>query len=486
MVVRWWMALQELDFSIDYIKGDTNHIADALSRLCVNRKQENKYIMAALHIDRVLSTEHYKAISSCHNSMLGHGGLERTVRKLKQLKLNWEAMRADVREFIRKCPCCQKMSHIKPPVTAYTYTTSTYRPMECLNMDFIGPYPDKGYILVIICTFTRWVELYPVSEATAKAACTALLKHFGRYGAPTVIRSDNGSHFVNTVIQQFLTAVGTQHNLTLAYSSEENAIVERCNKEVNRHIRAFTFDKATTDDYQEILPFVQRILNSSINERMKVSPAQLLFGNALDLDRGILLPADEHNLPKESLTFSTAKMLHIQDNLTRIARQLLIQSDAEHNASVSEVLTQFEVGSYVLAAPRSTPATRMHTHWTGPYKVLAVQKGQYKLLDLITNKHKMYHVTQLKQFYYDKDKVNPVDIARRDHLEYFIDSILAFEGDIKRVSTLRFHVKWLGYDESHNSWERWKNLMNTEQLHKYLISINLRHLIPRKFHLNYQ
>ena len=102
MVVRWWMVLQELDVSIDYIKGDTNHIADALSRLCVNRKQENKYIMAAIHIDRVLSTEHYKAISSCYNSMLGHGGLERTIRKVKQFNLNWEAMRADVREFFRK------------------------------------------------------------------------------------------------------------------------------------------------------------------------------------------------------------------------------------------------------------------------------------------------------------------------------------------------------------------------------------------------
>ena len=64
--------------------------------------------------------------------------------------------------------------------------------------------------------------------------------------------------------------------------------------------------------------------------------------------------------------------------------------------------------------------------------------------------------------------------------------ILAFEGDIKRVSTLRFHVKWLGCPASENTWERWKNLMDTEQLHKYLISVNLRHLIPRKFHLNYQ
>ena len=485
MVVRWWMALQELDFSIEYIKGDTNSVADALSRLCLNRKEENKYIMAALHVDKVISTEHYKAISSCHNSMIGHGGLERTIRKLKTLKFNWEAMRGDVREFIRKCPCCQKMSQVKPPVNAYKYTTSTYRPMECLNMDFIGPYPDKGYVLVIICTFTRWVELYPVLEATADTACKALLEHFGRYGAPSVLRSDNGSHFVNNVIQQFLSAVGVPHNLTLTYSSEENAIVERCNKEVNRHVRAFTFDKSTTDDYQAILPFVQRILNSSINERMKVSPAQLLFGNALDLDRGIFLPPDEQNLPQGNLTYSTSKMLKIQSDLTRITKDLLIRSDAEHNASIADVLTEFAVGTFVLALPRSAPATRLHTPWTGPYQVISSQKGQYKLLDLITNKSKMYHVTQLKPFFYDKEKVDPVDIARRDHLEYFIERILAFEGDIKRVSTLRFHVKWLGYDDSHNSWERWKNLMNTEHLHTYLISVNLRHLIPRKFLLNY-
>ena len=485
MVVRWWMALQELDFTIEYIKGDTNSVADALSRLCLNRKEESKYIMAALHVDKVISTEHYKAISSCHNTMIGHGGLERTMRKLKTLKLNWEAMRADVREFIRKCPCCQKMSQVKPPVNAIKYTTSTYRPMECLNMDFIGPYPDKGYVLVIICTFTRWVELYPVPDATAESACQALLKHFGRYGAPTVLRSDNGSHFVNTVIQQFLTAIGVQHNLTLAYSSEENAIVERCNKEVNRHIRAFTFDKSTTDDYQGILPFVQRILNSSVNERMKVSPAQLLFGNAVDLDRGIFLPPDEHNLPSDNLTHSTSKMLKVQSDLTRIAKELLLRSDAEHNASVADDLTEFAVGTFVLAAPRSTPATRLHTQWTGPYQVIASQKGQYKLMDLITNKFKMYHVTQLKLFNYDPERVDPVDIARRDHLEHFIEKILQFEGDIKRVSTLKFFVKWLGYPDDRNTWVSWKNLMSTEQLHTYLISVNLRHLIPRKFQMNY-
>jgi hypothetical protein len=81
--------------------------------------------------------------------------------------------------------CCQKMSQIKIPINAYKYTTSTYRPMECINIDFIGPYPDNGYVLNFIDTFTRWVELYPVPEATAEYAAKCLLQHFGRYGSPT-------------------------------------------------------------------------------------------------------------------------------------------------------------------------------------------------------------------------------------------------------------------------------------------------------------
>ena len=64
--------------------------------------------------------------------------------------------------------------------------------MECLNIDFIGPFPDQGYILVIVDTFTRWVELYHTTDATALSAAECLLKSFGRFGAPHQLRSDNG------------------------------------------------------------------------------------------------------------------------------------------------------------------------------------------------------------------------------------------------------------------------------------------------------
>ena len=33
-------------------------------------------------------------------------------------------------------------------------------------------------------------------------------------------------------------------------------------------------------NYQEILPFVQRILDTTVNDQTKLSPAQLVYGNA--------------------------------------------------------------------------------------------------------------------------------------------------------------------------------------------------------------
>ena len=34
----------------------------------------------------------------------------------------------------------------------YPFTTSTYKPMVRLNIDFVGPFTDGGYILTIIDT----------------------------------------------------------------------------------------------------------------------------------------------------------------------------------------------------------------------------------------------------------------------------------------------------------------------------------------------
>ena len=325
---------------------------------------------------------------------------------------------------------------IKLPIHSHPFTTSRYEPMECLNIDFVGPYPDKGYVMVITDTFTRWVELFHSAQATAKDAALNLFQHFGRFGAPTQIRSDRGPHFANELIKDFLALVGTQHCLTLAYSSQQNAIAERVIKEVNRHIRALTFETNSVDDYAMTLPIVQRILNSAYSDRTKVSASQLLFGNAINLDRGLFLPLLERPMQDQPLSAHVSKMLHLQDEIMERAREVLKNTDDLHMASFpNRKPTEYLPDSYVLVRHRSgAPPTRLHTYWKGPLQVISNTGSEYSLLDLVTNKAKPYHVSDMKTFRFDPLTTNPVDIARRDYLEFFVEKILEMKGDNNRCS----------------------------------------------------
>ena len=101
----------------------------------------------------------------------------------------WVSQRHHIRRFIDECPCCQKMSMLKIPIHAHHFKTSTYTPMKCLNIDFVGPFPDGSCILVIVCIFTRWVELHNAIDATAVTSAECLLAHFGRFGARHQLRA---------------------------------------------------------------------------------------------------------------------------------------------------------------------------------------------------------------------------------------------------------------------------------------------------------
>jgi transposase InsO family protein len=177
-----------------------------------------------------------------------------------------------------------------PGSPVYSFILASFEPWELANIGSIGPLPpdENGniYIIVIVCCFTRWVEQYPVKDASAKEAAKVLFTHCGRFSYPSTIRSDNGSQFVNAVIAELLLLLGINHELITPYSHEENGIVERMNKEVMRHLRDICLDKRATDIWgSHCLPFVQRILNSQEKTSTGVSPAELLFGSTVSLGR---------------------------------------------------------------------------------------------------------------------------------------------------------------------------------------------------------
>ena len=498
-VYRWKLAIQRYDFKIKHIAGETNVVADAFSRCVFDEHSTDAYPVQAVATlnEIVLTEEQHKIIGRFHNSMVGHHGVERTVKKMQAGGQTWPRLRELVRIFIRLCPCCQKMSYLKVPILARRFTTTAPGPMEVLNIDYLGPFPEDEYgntqVLTIIDTFSRAVGLYAVPNLEARHTARMLVRHVGIFGCPSQIVSDRGTHFTADIIRELMILFGADHQLTVAASKQENAAVENANKRSQEYLRTMLFDNRIIARWSDVLPLVQRIMMAEPNEVIGVSPAQLLFGNAIQLDRGIFLPQMPPSGVETEIALSdwADRMVSSQKVLLDTAQRLQRERDRLHMAQQPKgSLTTFAIGAYVLVSynPQNLqgkPPTKFHPRLKGPYLVANVRGDIYTCQNLVTEELEDYHVTRLREFRHDERFVDPRDIALRDKEEYYVEKILAHRGDIGRLKTLAFHVKWRGFDESFNSWEPWKNLRETEMLHRYLIANGMQRLIPSKFRDKY-
>ena len=171
------------------------------------------------------------------------------------------------------------MSQIRHAVHTTPFTTSSRGPMERISFDAIGELAEDeewGYkhILVVIDNFTRWIELYPIRNTTAAEAARALLNHAGRYGHAKEWVSDRGTQFTNEIFAEMTQLMGTTHKLTIAHSKEENAIAERANKEVMRHLRALLYEAGKFDKWSSN---GDENYNSTVHQRIGVSLAELMM-----------------------------------------------------------------------------------------------------------------------------------------------------------------------------------------------------------------
>jgi transposase InsO family protein len=504
-VIRWKLAIQEYDFVVEHIAGEKNIVADALSRIIeipestlekggdlVDTEGE------ATHI--VLTTEHrpamlsippdiYRKISSVHNTTTGHHGVERTMMKLAMMNFQADKLRTFVKEFIRRCPCCQKMSQLKPIIHTLPFTTATAQPMQRLNFDTMGPFPiQEGYeyILVIVDSFTRFTELYPMKSVTAKEAALKLLSHIGRYGCPEELLTDGGHEFANATLQELATLMGTEQLITTPYSKEENGIVERTNKEVLRFLQQIVLVRYMQDRWVDYLPLVQRILNASVHKAIGTTPASLVFGNQIQLDRNIIVPFDHNTNPSRKLSDYVKDMMRAQAHLLHMALQIQEEQNFRHITSRDDRPTEFEPNSYVLVQypitrmGRKQP-TKLHTPWRGPLRVISHIGPKYTLQNLVTGKNEDMHISCLKTFVYDPTNVNPYEIALQDSGDRLLQTVLNHRGHTRRVHTLEFLVRY--YSDNPNNiveqWEPYHKIVNNVVLHQYLQLHGMKNLIPK-------
>jgi hypothetical protein len=265
------------------------------------------------------------------------------------------------------------------------------------------------------------------------------------------------------------------------YSKEENSIVERVNREVMRHLRALVFELNDDDNVELFLPLVQRILNNNIGESNGTSPAQLMFGNSINLDRQLFLTKPVTKLDV-SLSKWAADMLNTQDKLIKQAASLQKLTDDSNKAKRTKFSIDLPIGSFVLLDyVGQGPPSKFHTEKQGPFEVKKKDGNNITIWDSVKSKEVIVKINRCTPFEYDPRHVDPEDIARRDDISaHIVESVSEHNGDKTKPSQMDFRVRYAGYDESYDQWQPWKAMRNNPALHRYLWDNGMRSLIPKE------
>ncbi|KAF8784289.1 Retrovirus-related Pol polyprotein like [Argiope bruennichi] len=131
----------------------------------------------------------------------------------KVLSKNWPkryyltGMRKYINDYVKNCPESNRYKANNQKPAGLLRTPVYSQRFEIISLDLFGPLPKtengKQWIFIIEDCATRWIELFPLSQATASECAITLIEDiFLRYGIPRRIISDNGSQFISAVLQQ--------------------------------------------------------------------------------------------------------------------------------------------------------------------------------------------------------------------------------------------------------------------------------------------
>ena len=94
-----------------------------------------------------------------------------------------------------------------------------------IHLYFAGSFLVKMF-LILYNSYSRWVEVYHISNVTSKATISSLRHSFPTHGLSHIIVTDNGTYFTSNKFS-FCTMNGIKHIITALYYPSSNAPAER-------------------------------------------------------------------------------------------------------------------------------------------------------------------------------------------------------------------------------------------------------------------
>lgn len=205
----------------------------------------------------------------------GHLGMVKLKKHLRE-RVWFPFMDKKIEQYVTNCFGCTLVSATDQfePITS---TDLPSKPWTFLAIDFLGPFPSKEYILVVVDYYSRYIEIEIMSSITASNTFKKLREIFARHGFPETIKADYGPQF-----REEFKNLCDQYDIklihSLPYAPHQNGEVERQNQGILKSIR---ISQALNRDWKMDLNDYLLAYRSTPQMTTNISPAELLFGRKI-------------------------------------------------------------------------------------------------------------------------------------------------------------------------------------------------------------
>nr|GAT47179.1 retrotransposon-like family member [Mycena chlorophos] len=345
-----------------------------------------------------VTAEEARALAAEHHKAGGHFGRELVKLALME-KVVCPGLDGIIIEVIRQCGQCRAFgpTHIHARLEPITRR----RPFELLVMDYLKLPLGKGgfhtaLLVLDTCSQNTWGFKFR-KHGSAKTTIDSLRTIFHLFMPADVAMSDQGPHFKNGEVKEFLDSQGVKHVLVAVYSPWINGLVEGMNKILLRVLARLCAPDASEDEWNaatwDALPKnwpdhfddAIRVLNWRILPTIKFSPREILLG--LDGSRRVpFVEAQETVRPADiDLHMAQVEQVRLDGYAARVEyalgrkaafdRRLLADGTGEVTFVVGDLVQRRNQD----ADNKLSAQSKMVYEWSGPYRVIERQLHSYRL-----------------------------------------------------------------------------------------------------------
>lgn len=393
-IARWWLLLQEYNFSIEYRPCESMRHVDALSRNPVpNTNQENdvndadvyeimnittttewlqtvqltdpklKLVKAILDSDSkdikdiidnyvlkddkiyrnvegqlkwVVPNSARWRICQLNHDEAGHFSVDKTLAKMKQ-DYWFPKMNRFVRKYVSACLNCQYNKASTSKSTGYLHPIPKGNvPFHTLHMDHLGPFirskSGNSYILGVIDGFSKFIFVKAIKNLKSKTTIKILTEIFSVIGSPKVIISDRGTSFTSTTFKNYVKSIGARHILNAVATPRANGQIERYNRTILESLASCNHG-LDERDWDTHINKVQWSLNNTRNKSTGTTPSEVVFGrNTINPSEGPIL----NSIQNMDVDNSIDKNLLGDDTCTLDMNRDRIRNSAETNITKNQ------------------------------------------------------------------------------------------------------------------------------------------------------